>query len=266
MEVILFDKKIPIKSHYCSLNGSEMFPIKEPYVNLYIQLKGCNAKCSFCSFQNVAKPFDFNKFEEVLQSLQGEIRVNKISITGGEPTLNLPKLYKIINLVRLYFPDSFFVMNTNGSSGKPPRYNVPLVEMFYDGMLEKFDSISISRHHYTDYHNDEIFGEKNIFKQENKGDFVIDVTSNGIHMLSKQQLQGLQSMVNNKNLFHLSCNLIKGQIDSTQKIYNYLEFANYVKIYDVGFVSLMKINDFCKFKVIIYFLSRIYLTFNKITT
>lgn len=221
METTLFGKKVNLKTHFCALNGEEPVPIKNPYVNLYVQLKGCNAKCEFCNFQDVAQDFNFKKFKSVLCELQKTVPVNKISITGGEPTLNLPKLYKIIDLVKEYFPNSFFVTNTNGYK---------LLDLYKDGKSAMFDSISLSRHHYEDERNNKILGFKS---------------------LPAECLESIQhTWWQQKDKLHLSCNLIKGCVDSPAKIYKYLDFANKVKIYDVGFVSLMKINYFCNEKFV----------------
>jgi hypothetical protein len=43
---------------------------------------------------------------------------------------------------------------------------------------------------------------------------------------------------------HLSCNIIKGYIDTKQKILRYLEYAASVGVYDVGFVGLMDVNEY----------------------
>ncbi len=216
METTLFGKKIILKSHSCALNGEEPRPIETPYINLYIQLKGCNAKCKFCTFQEAAKDFNFNKFHKVLSELKKNVQVNKISITGGEPTLFLDKLYNISHKVKEMFPNSFFVVNTNGFR---------LIDLYKDGENTLFDSISLSRHHYDDKKNNEILG---------------------FNSVSKKVLELIQSREQKKERLHLSCNLVNGYIDSPQKIYKYLEFAGKVKINDVGFVSLMKINYFCE--------------------
>lgn len=216
MEVDLFGNKLSIKSHYCSLNGEKTYPIEEPSVNLYIQTKGCNAKCKFCEFKDVACNFNFKKLDKVLSSITDNIKINKISITGGEPTLKLRKLYKIVDVIKKKSSKSFLVMNTNG-------YN--LLDVYKDGFSRYFDSISLSRHHYDDKINDKIFGFKT---------------------LSSTYLECTQAAWwQKKDRLHLSCNLIKGYVDSPKEVYKYLEFANNVKINDVGFVSLMKINDYC---------------------
>jgi molybdenum cofactor biosynthesis enzyme MoaA len=49
-----------------------------------------------------------------------------------------------------------------------------------------------------------------------------------------------------KDRIHLSCNLIKGYIDSPDEIKKYLDNAANLGIKDVGFVSLMPVNEYCK--------------------
>ena len=211
MKFLLFDKHIELKSYSCSLNDFDAQPIETPYVNLYVRFKGCNANCVFCEYKDSANEFDFEKFDETLSKLKSQIKVNKISLTGGEPTFNLKKLYKVIEIIKKHFPDTFMVLNTNGFK---------LLNICQDDKIKYFDSISISRHHYIDKINNEIFG---------------------FNAISKKDLK----MLTNKEVFHLSCNLIKKYIDKEKEIYKYLDFANYLKIYDVGFVSLMKVNDYC---------------------
>jgi len=119
--------------------------------------------------------FDFVKFEETLI----EVAPEKISITGGEPTMNIPNLYRLIALINKHAPTAFLVMNTNG-------YN--LNELDEDDVIKEFDSISISRHHHLDARNNEILG---------------------FQTLSKNDLRNLITN-NKKGVFHFSCNLIKG--------------------------------------------------------
>lgn len=213
----LFGKEINLKSHCCTLNGQEPQPIETPYINLYIQLKGCNAKCKFCTFRECANDFNFKKFKEVLSELKKSVPINKVSITGGEPTFDLKRLYEIADIVKHKVPDCFFVVNTNGYQ---------LLDLYKYGNSRMFDSISLSRHHYDDKENNEILGFESVSKRE-------------LEIIQKVWWQ-------QKDKLHLSCNLINGYIDSPKKVYKYLEFAGKVKINDVGFVSLMKINYFCE--------------------
>lgn len=209
----LFDKEIKVKTHYCSVNGNP--PERtNPRMNVYIQLGGCNANCSFCEFKDHGVKFDFEKFETKLLSLSKQIQIGKISITGGEPTLNYNRLVRIIKIIRKHFPDTFLVMNTNGFN---------LMKLHHDNLIKEFDSISLSRHHWNDIINDKIFKA---------------------NVIGTNKLKSLAQSY--ENIFHLSCNMIKGRIDNPDDVYEYLEYAAYVGIYDVGFVGLMELNDYCK--------------------
>ena len=92
--------------------------------------------------------------------------------------------------------------------------------------METLDNISLSRHHYKDSLNQEIFGIKSV-----------------------PTLDDIKSF-EDKTKIHLSCNLIKGYIDSSEQVLNYLEHAAKLGINNVGFVGLMGINSYCKEKFI----------------
>lgn len=209
----LFGKDINVKTHYCSINGSTPVKIK-PRMNVYIQLGGCNANCQFCEFKDHGVKFDFDKFETKLLELSKQITIGKISITGGEPTLYYYRLVRIVKIIRKHFPDNFLVLNTNGFN---------LLRLHNDNLIKNFDSISVSRHHWNDIINTTIFKTESI---------------------DSETLKFLVSQY--ENIFHLSCNMIKGNIDNPEDIYEYLEYAASVGIYDVGFVGLMELNEYCK--------------------
>jgi molybdenum cofactor biosynthesis enzyme MoaA len=140
--------------------------------------------------------------------------INKISFTGGEPTTNITKLYEAIHFIRNNLQNIFIVVNTNG-------YNLYWLYGLHDEF--KIDSIALSRHHYFDSINEMIFGVKTVpnFKM----------------------IQEYQKQFNN---IHLSCNLIKGYIDSQVEVERYLEQAHKLGVYDVGFVGLMPVTKFAE--------------------
>ena len=47
MIINLFDKEIALRDKYCKFFGNEGSDITEPYINLYVRFKGCNADCLF---------------------------------------------------------------------------------------------------------------------------------------------------------------------------------------------------------------------------
>ena len=79
--ITLFDREIPIRTHYCSLFGQEAEEVTEPSVNLVVRTKFCNAKCDFCTFANTANKFNFEKYHLVLNELKKQIKIKKIRST-----------------------------------------------------------------------------------------------------------------------------------------------------------------------------------------
>lgn len=214
MLIDILNSKIEVREFYCSLNGNLPSEVESPYINMYVQLNGCDADCSFCEYKTNGNTFDFDKFKDYLKRIPKQVELRKISITGGEPTLNLKILYPIIDMIKELVPDAFLVMNTNGFQ---------LEQLEIDGMIQKFDSISVSRHHYDEQLNNEIFKTSTISNEV-------------LTQLSKS----------NPGIFHISCNVIKGYIDSPTEIEKYLEFCGEIEIRDVGFVGLMGINEYSK--------------------
>lgn len=213
MNKTLFGKTVTLKDHHCrnllNSNQSISADVEEPYANIYVRIQNvCNAKCKFCEFTGENKHFDKYKMYYALSEMQKKFLINKVSFTGGEPTLDIDTLSEAIKLVKEVNKNAFIVVNTNG-------YNL-------DGLVGlPIDSVALSRHHYSDSINNEILG---------------------FNAPSSLKIKELSSKLN----LHLSCNLLKDNIDSIDEIIKYLHFADSVDVDDVGFVSLMKVNDFCK--------------------
>lgn len=215
MIIKLFDKEISIRDKYCSFFGTEG-SISEPYVNLYVRFKGCNAGCLFCEYKEVANVFNFNKFDKVLNEiLNNGIELRKLALTGGEPTLNFNRFKDVVYHTRHLSQKTYISVNTNG---------INLIKMFDDGITEELDNIALSRHHHNDKFNNKILGFKSV---------------------SNNEIAELQSRHNRNDLMHFSCNLIKGYIDNKRKAINFLEKANELNVFSVGFVSLIPANEYC---------------------
>lgn len=211
MNINLFGYDLLVKDTSCGLNGECVGrKIEEPHINIYVRIENrCNANCPFCSFKGEKVDFDFYKFYYILHEVSKKIKINKISFTGGEPTLNYVQLMDCLSLIKQFNSKIFTVVNTNG---------LRLQDL---SMCLDIDSIALSRHHYDQNKNDEIFGIKT------------------------PTLQNIKEWNQNKNI-HLSCNLIKGYIDNENELTEYLQTVSQYGIDDVGFVSLMEVNDFCK--------------------
>lgn len=214
--MIIFEKEIAIKSHGCNVMDEPGQRIV-PSVNLFVKVtKGCNAHCQFCSnanSTNASSAFNIPKLINVIKELKGKgICVNRINITGGEPSVVSPLVCKILdNIEENGFDDVHLHLNTNGilpQSQELMRHH-------------RWDSISMSLHHYDTAKLSELYGCR---ISESAFDF------EGI------DLQKVNS----------SCNLVKGYIDNAEEAHKMLDFNLDLGIPRIGFVALMKVNDYCR--------------------
>jgi len=217
----IFGKEVPIKDNLCTDNPSKVVSSKMR-INLYISITDvCLAKCPFCNNntkQNCSETknqFDVEKLSLIMKELKGKDLLNRVSVTGGEPLLNVELLNKVLNAIFEICGDKQMVtINTNG---------VNLKRVFELESLNKLEGIHISRHHFDDEINDKIFGFRTAHKEDIK--FVINKAEN-------------------KKLFRLNCLLIKNYIANKENVTKFLEFASDLGIFRVGFVGLMPINEY----------------------
>ena len=214
MNVNLYDTEIKIKELGCAHGHAPATPIPKS-VNIFVKVtNACNARCKFCSNANHTKSIDsFNheKFWEVVAELQRQkIRVNRINITGGEPSIALETVHEILGRAEDYVLPHLH-LNTNGllpSSQELMRH-------------KRWDSISISLHHYDINQLSLLYG--------------IEIP---VDVLKFQDIDLYK--------VNASCNLIKDFIDSELEVKKMMDFVISLGIPRLGFVSLMKVNEFCK--------------------
>ena len=190
----IFGKEIAVKSHGCNVMDEPGQRII-PSVKLFVKVtKGCNAHCRFCCNANstdASSVFSIPKLINVIKELKGKgICVNRINITGGEPSVVSPLVYKILDAVEENsFDDVHLHLNTNG-----------LLPQSQEMMRHpRWDSISMSIHHYDVSKLSELYGCR---IPEKAFDF------EGI------DLQKVNS----------SCNLVKGYIDNAEEAHKMLDF------------------------------------------
>lgn len=208
-------KSISVKDFDCKLGMLQAEPIA-PFVNLFVKVtKRCNARCLFCSNADIKAtqtPFNIPKLIDIVKGLQEiGVRVNRINITGGEPSVVFPHVYRLLDAVENNgLEDVHCHLNTNG-----------LLPQSQELMRHpRWDSISMSLHHYDVTKLSELYGCRIPEKA-----FYFD----GIN------LQKVNS----------SCNLIKGYIDNAEEVHKVLDFNIDLGIPRVGFVALMKVNEYC---------------------
>jgi molybdenum cofactor biosynthesis enzyme MoaA len=215
MQVKIFNKEYEVKDHHCNFNDSGAKKIEEPYVNLYVRLtEECQAHCHFCEF-HMNRNIIFNKYKFLytFARLNKEIKINKISFTGGEPTLRIELLNELLKEIKEINPKIFTVVNTNG-------YRFKEIDAQY------VDSIALSRHAKSNAMNNTMFG----------------LDPYGIWVSDTLDIKNYP----HKEKLHLSCNLIEGMVYSQDGCFNYINYFGDMGITDIGFVSLMPVNDYAK--------------------
>lgn len=218
----LFGKSIEFQKHSCSglIGATRKLP---PFVNLYVKVtNGCNAHCRFCSNSGNcnAPTFNLPKLFDCIEEINhSDIRLNRICLTGGEPSLCYDRSNEIIKFIQSHSECSGtqLQLNTNGLSVEAQRLM----------RHNRLDVISVSLHHYDKSRLEEIYG------------CTIDTEI------------ATYPGVNSRKL-NVSCNLIRGYIDNADEVNRYLDFVATKGIRTVGFVSLMKMNDYCREKFIDY--------------
>ncbi|MCM1177650.1 MAG: hypothetical protein NC335_07895 [Bacteroides sp.] len=150
---------------------------------------------------------------DIVHGLQENgIRVNRLNITGGEPSVVSTLVGNILSAVEDEgFNDLHLHLNTNG-----------LLPQSQELMRHpRWDSISMSLHHYDLGKLSELYGCK------------IPETALDFEGIDRQRLNA-------------SCNLVKVYIDNAQEAHRMLDFAIDLDLTRIEFVALMKMNDYCR--------------------
>ena len=215
----LFGHDIIVRDTLCSTDPSKSM-IVEPSLRLYIKLTdACNADCMYCAnrdsrdFGNI----DFKKLEYVIRYLLDRELLHGISITGGEPMMNPDKMNDLLNLIYSIEPSLEVAISTNGYK---------LREFLKMEHVNKLESIHISRHHYDDEVNYQIFGSRDV--------------------ASTRDIIDLQEGLDDKRIININTLVMNDYIEDLRGIKRMLDYVGDVGVYKNGFVSLMKCNQYSK--------------------
>ena len=215
----IFNHDLIVRNEPCTTNPNRSIE-QLPSLRLYIKLTDdCNANCLFCANES-SKDFgniDLNKLAFVITYLKERNLLHGISITGGEPMTKPKLLFELLDLVFKIDPHMEVQVSTNG---------VNLLRFLDYKDVNKLESIHISRHHYDDQINQEIFRSKTI------------ATTNDIIHLQKQ--------LDDKKIINLNTIVMKSYISNLEEIKHMLDYASDIDIYKVGFISLMCCNEYAK--------------------
>lgn len=214
-------KTVVVKNYKCR---SENQPYEEKPKDIKLQLsiilsEFCNGKCPFC----IAKPtsdttrLDLARLNLLLKSLKEEDIVRGISFTGGEPFNDVSLLNEAVSMVfDIFGYDMEICIETNGSG---------LLSLHSIDDLAHVDTIHISRHHYLDEKNDEIFGRS---------------------MLKRNELKEVVESIAYKDIFVLNCVMLDSYIGNTLEAYKYLDDAILLGIPKVAFITCYPVNEFAR--------------------
>ena len=228
-EINILGKPITVKNYICSADNINY---KEKPENIKLQLfvnmlTFCPANCRFCVAKNTKqqKKIDIDKFKSVMKLLKAEDRIRGIKITGGEPFYDIDLLNEVISAIYDIFGyETEVAISTNGTG-------LENLKKIKD--LEHIETIHLSRHHYDDNVNRELFGNiKNI--------------------PDKKSLKNIIDSVSYKDIFVLNCILLKDYINSSDEAHKFMDFAIDIGAPKVGFMTCSPVNGYAKEQSIPY--------------
>ena len=228
-EINILGKPITVKNYICSADGINY---KEKPENIKLQLfvnmlTFCPANCRFCVAKNTKqdKKIDIDKFKSVMKLLKAEDRIRGIKITGGEPFYDIDLLNEVISAIYDIFGyETEVAISTNGTG-------LENLKKIKD--LEHIETIHLSRHHYDDNVNRELFGNiKNI--------------------PDKKLLKDIIGSVSYKDIFVLNCILLKDYINSPEEAHKFMDFAIDIGAPKVGLMTCSQVNGYAKEQSIPY--------------
>ena len=218
-KIELFNEEIFVRDSLCGPTPTSRYEV-EPALRLYIKVTDyCNANCKFCANGSCTDfgKIDLEKLEFVIRYLKDNNRLHSISLTGGEPMINPDLVNKILNLIWSVDSRIQVQISTNGLN---------LKEISNFDNPNNLESIHISRHHYDDSKNIEIFDSNSI--------------------ATTSDIMFLQEFLTNKKIININTVSIKGYIDNLNEIKNMLDYVGETGVYKNGFVSLMKCNQYAE--------------------
>ena len=217
----LLGQEVDLKSYICSPDGVN-YPPREGRIRLQTSIvltRYCDAHCPFCIAEPHTDPqaLDLAALEKILLLLHEEDRVRGISITGGEPFSQPELLDRVVSMIFDIFGYVIEVtIDTNGTG-------LGYLDSIRD--LVHVDTVHISRHHWLDEKNDELFG---------------------CRMPTADELRSTIASVGMRDLFVLNCMLLKGYVETPDDAHRYLDFAIGTGAPKVSFITGTPVNGFVR--------------------
>lgn len=218
----ILGKPVRVKDYICSADGVT-YPRKPENIRLQLSVSPtsfCPGQCPFCIAKDTKlhRSLDIDNFRKAMELLAAENRVRGVKITGGEPFYDIKLLNEVVSaLYESFGLDLELSISTNGMGLERIR------EIKY---LEHIEAIHISRHHYDDRINGELFG--------------------GAAVPSGARLKEIVRSISFPDIFVLNCMLLRGYIDSREEAHRFLDFSGDIGVPKVGFMVCSPINRYAK--------------------
>lgn len=214
-------KPIVVKNYKCrGLNSDYEQKPSDIKLQLSIVLtEFCNGRCPFCIAKPTDNPakLDMTRLEKMLLDLKSENVVRGISFTGGEPFTDVSLLNEAVSMIfDIFGYDCEIAIETNGT-------NLARLHKIKD--LQHIDAIHVSRHHYLDEKNDELFCRR---------------------MLGREELKDIVSGIAYKDLFVLNCVMLRSYIGTRDEAHRYLDDAIRLQVPKVAFITCYPVNSFSR--------------------
>ena len=220
MEKEIFGTKIDMRDYLCSSDKNDNPIVANPALRLYVKVTDdCPAKCSFCVNEASREngKLDLVKLEYVTRYLYEKGLLHGVSLSGGEPMVYPDKVNDILNMIFSISPDIEVQLSTNGLN---------LRKLLEFENVNRLESIHISRHHYDEEVNREIFHSSKV--------------------ASEDDIMFVQEGLKDKKIINIKTLVMRGYIDSLKEIKRMLNHVASLGVYKNGFVSLMKCNEFAR--------------------
>ena len=224
----ILGKPVRVKNYICSTDGVNYRPKPD---NVQLQLSVCPtsycpASCPFCCAKGTKteQRIDTEHFASVMRRLWAEDRVRGVKITGGEPFTDVGLLNEVISILfEIFGYDLELAISTNG---------IGLCRVHEIKDLVHLETIHISRHHYNDAVNRQLFKNADIPGTE--------------------ELKEIVNSVSYKDLWVFNTMLLKNAINSAEEAHKFLDHAIEVGIPKVGFMVCSPVNAYAAAQSIPY--------------
>ncbi|MBR7000454.1 MAG: radical SAM protein [Lachnospiraceae bacterium] len=224
----ILGKPVRVKNYICSTDGINYRPKPD---NVQLQLSVCPvsycpASCPFCCAKGTKteQRIDTEHFASVMRRLRAEDRVRGVKITGGEPFTDVGLLNEVISILfEIFGYDLELAISTNG---------IGLCRVHEIKDLVHLESIHISRHHYNDAVNRQLFKNADIPGTE--------------------ELKEIVNSVSYKDLWVFNTMLLKNAINSAEEAHKFLDYAIEVGVPKVGFMVCSPVNAYAAAQSIPY--------------